>query len=265
MKILKKIIDQGIEELSEKKLNPRIDNIIVGKSLYTMKNCNSVFEDMNLCLVLLENSSGFSYFQDQIDFSYYHDFVDLPLIEALKKPDLKPFFRTALADALYSEINHSDKKNDGILKGNLRNKAQQRAKLLLSEIPSGSKVLLAGAVTEIIEESAKLDISLTVTDLEPSKIGLEFKNSVVLDGHEETFKALVESDYAIISGMVFVSETADKIFSLAKESGTKLIFFMETGANFGYKLTDFGAHKVLSEFFPFYDFYGETKYKISSK
>ena len=69
----------------------------------------------------------------------------------------------------------------------------------------------------------------------------------------------------IATGMIFVSETADKIFEFARKYNKHLIVFMETGSNFGPQLLKYGADTVLSEFFPFYDFYGDTKYLVSKK
>ncbi len=86
----------------------------------------------------------------------------------------------------------------------------------------------------------------------------------VFDG-KLTRDKLKDTEYAIVSGMTFVTDTVDGIFKVALQNNVKLIFFMETGSNFGKKLISYGAYKVLSEYFPFYDFYGSTKYEIFRK
>ncbi len=264
--LLDKIIENGLLVLSKMQgVSFRIDNIILGKSIYTMKDCDKIFSDMNICLILLEQGYGFTYFQSDIDFKLAEKYVNRDLREVLKE-GIPLFFKVALADAIYSVINNLNHRyNYKYLKGTLRRKAKIRAKELVKEIPNGSNVVLLGAVTEIIDECAKKGIKISVLDLEPSKIGLTFSNKEVEDSSKVFMEKLNCADYVIATGMVFVSNTADFLFDEASKGVFKLILYMETGSNFGGELIKHGAFKVLSEFFPYYDFNGETRYLVHQK
>ncbi len=265
MSILETLLSKGTHSLAQKTENLRIDNIILGKSLYTIKNCDSVFTDMNFCLVLLENAYGFSYFQEEIDYGL-SKFVNNEIPDILKE-DIPLYMRVALADAMYCLLNEEDIEHvPSFLVGNLREKARQRASKLMDQIPSGSSVLLIGAATEIIEEAAARDIDLSVLDLEPQKIGLQISSKTIEHGAGSDITERIKSaQYIIATGMIFVSNTADVVFSLAIENEVNLIMYMETGSNFGQQLLDFGASAVLAEYFPFYDFYGKTRYTLFQK
>ncbi len=217
---------------------------------------------MNMCLVILEQGYGFAYFQDELNFQNIQEYVNRDIRELLRI-NIPLYFRVAIADAIYSVLNNLNNKNGfKKLKGNLRTKAKLRAKELIKDIKSGSNVILLGAVTEIIEECSNKKLKLSVLDLEPSKIGLTFSQNIVGNSSELFVKKIKEADYIIATGMIFVSNYADKIFEYAKKSNCKLIMYMETGSNFGGKLIEYGAYRVLSEFFPYYDFSGETKYMM---
>lgn len=262
MSILESLIDGARNSLISGKENLRIDNIILGKSLYTIKGSESVFTDMNFCLILLENAYGFSYFQEEIDYGL-SKFVNKEILAILDE-EMPTYFRIALADALYCYLNREVLATSTVLfVGNLREKARQRARKLLSSIPFGARVLLIGAATEIIDEAVARNIDLSVLDLEPQKIGLQISGKNVESGGVSDFTERMKSvEYVIATGMIFVSDTADEISRLATENKIKLIMYMETGSNFGPQLLSFGATKVLAEYFPFYDFFGNTKYSI---
>lgn len=264
--ILDKIIKKGLLSLAKlNDVNYRVDNIILGKSIYTMKDNNKVFTDMNLCLLLLEQGYGFSYFQSEIDFKLVENYVNKDLRKLLKE-EIPLYLKVALADSIYSVLNNLQPKyRYKYLRGDLRTKASLRAKELVKSIPENSKVVLLGAATEIIDECERKKIQLSVLDLEPSKIGLIFCKNIVENSNAVFEEKIKDADYVIATGMIFVSDTADLLFKFTKDNNYKLIFFMETGSNFGEALLDYGAYKVLSEFFPYYDFNGETRYLVHQK
>ena len=264
--IIDKIIEDGLIELSKRKdASYRIDNIILGASVYTMKNCKRVFNDMNMCLILLEEGYGFAYFQDDLDFQSLQNYVNRDFREVLRM-SIPLYLKVAIADAIYSVANNlSNKYKYKYFKGHLRTKAQLRAVELVNGIPTGSRILLLGAVTEIINECTKRGLEVSVLDLDQSKIGLILDKKQVEDSRKFFAEKIKRADYVIATGMIFVSQTADSIFEAAKQNGCKLILYMETGSNFGNELLRHGAYKVLSEFFPYYDFFGDTKYAIFEK
>lgn len=264
--ILDKLIESGLKTLeSLANVNYRVDNIILGKSIYTMKDCKTVFTDMNICLLLLEQGYGFTYFQEELNFKSAEKYVNKDLREMLKE-NLPLYLKVALADSIYSVINNLQSKYKyKYLRGDLRTKAKSRAVELVKDIPKGSKVVLLGAVTEIIDECSRREIDLSVLDLEPSKIGLVFSEKQIENSNLVFANKIKEADYVLATGMVFVSSTADSLFENAKANKYKLILYMETGSNFGEELLEYGAHKVLSEFFPYYDFNGDTRYIVHEK
>lgn len=264
MSVLNTLINKAKLYFSESNYELRIDNIILGKSLYTIKGSNRVFTDMNFCMVLFENAYGFAYFQGEIDYSIEY-FVNKNVFDVLN--DTMPvYLQVAITDALYSLINKDTTANKHIFRGDIRQKALQRAKILLKHIPSGSKLLILGAATEIIEEGKNKKCEIKILDLEKQKIGMEISAINVEDGSETDIENEINNtEYIVATGMIFVSENADKIFELAKLHNKHLTLYMETGSNFGPQLINFGASKVLSEFFPYYDFFGDTKYLIFEK
>lgn len=121
MNILETLIRNATQILVNKEENLRIDNIILGKTLYTMKNCDEVFTDMNFCLILLENAYGFAYFQDEIDYKLTK-YVNKNIADVLKE-DVPSYLKVALADALYCGLNnHTLRKPTLLFTGNLRKK-----------------------------------------------------------------------------------------------------------------------------------------------
>ncbi len=264
MNILTNLIKEAKQYLSVCKEDLRIDNIILGKTLYTMKDCDRIFTDMNFCLVLFNNAYGFSYFQGEIDYSL-SNFVNKNALNFLEK-EIPIYLRVAITDALYCLINRERFINKLIFTGDIRQKAKERAKVLLTSVPNGAKVLLFGAATEIIEEAKARDCNLKVFDLEKQKIGLKLHSACIENGGKTDLeKKIEETDYIVATGMIFVSDTADQVFKFSNQYKKNLILFMETGSNFGPQLLNYGADTVLSEFFPYYDFFGETKYLVFRK
>ena len=264
MSLLNELANEAKRKLSNNVDGLRIDNIILGKSLYTVKGSKKVFTDMNFCLVLFENAYGFSYFQSEIDYSF-EKYVNKNAINVLDEP-IPTYLEVAIVDALYSFVNNDLLKNKEILKGNIRQKATQRAIKLLEHIPNGSNVLIFGAATEIIEVAKSKNCKIRILDLEEQKIGMEISAINVNDGSQcDIEEEIKNTDYVVATGMIFVSETADMIIEITKRYDKHLTVYMETGSNFGPQLIKHGVNKVLSEFFPYYDFFGNTKYLVFTK
>jgi len=263
MNILNSLISDAREALLPRVNELRIDNLILGKTLYTMKACNSVFTDMNFCLVLLENAYGFAYFQEEIDYSL-SKFVNKNAFDVIEEVPI--YMRVAITDALYCLINKEKFSEPLRFSGNIREKAENRARTLLKHIPDKSRILLLGAATELIEEAKRKKCELKVLDIETKKIGMELGAIHVNDGqNSDLHKEIDHAEHIIATGMIFVSKTAEKVFEISAEKNKSLTLYMETGSNFGPQLLDYGAAVILSEFFPYYDFFGDSKYLIFKK
>ncbi len=261
MDILNKLIGEVNSFHFEQETELRIDNIIIGKSLYTMKNSDKVFTDMNFCLVLLNNSYGFSYFQEEIDYSM-SKFVNKNALFCLNE-EMPRYMKVAIVDALYSCMNQDSLRNFSVFSGSIRTKATERAQILVSNIPEKSKVLLIGAATEIIEEALSRNCKLKVLDLCEQKVGLQFDSTSIESSLKLNLEhVIMDTDFIVATGMIIANGSADEIFRLSNKHNKHLILFMESGSHFGPQLMQYGAQTVLSEFFPFYDFCGNTKYKL---
>ena len=261
MNTINYLINKAKNDLLNCKESTRIDNLIVAKTLYTMKDSDKVFTDMNFCLVLLENGYGFSYFQGEVDYSLSR-FVNKDSLEVVEQ-ETPIYLRVAILDALFCLLNRNTFESPSFFTGSIREKAKQRATELLKHVPDRSKVLLLGAATEIIEEATKKKCNIKILDLEKQKIGLNLSSIEIEDGNHSDFESEIQNtEYVIATGMIFVSEYIDRILDLTRKHGKHLSLFMETGSNFGPQLITRGVDRVLSESFPFYDFYGDTKYYI---
>ena len=137
MNILPNLINEAKQYFSVNHEDLRIDNIILGKTLYTMKDCDRVFTDMNFCLVLMNNAYGFSYFQGEIDYSL-SNFVNKNALNVVEE-EIPIYLRVAITDAMYCLINRNKFANKHIFTGDIRQKAKERAKTLLAHIPTGQK------------------------------------------------------------------------------------------------------------------------------
>jgi len=262
--ILQRLSDAAVIDLQGKDIYPRLDNVLLGKTMYTMKESNTVFTDMNFCLILLENAYGFSYFQEEIDYSL-SKYVNCSIYELLED-SIPQYLRVALVDGLYCQINADKFAVANVFKGDLRQKATQRARLLFTDIPHGAKLVIFGVATEIIEEAMRTSCQYLTLDLEPQKIGLMLMGSEVMDARNYDLEEVIAwADYILATGMLFVSHSADEIINLANMHGTKIVLYMESGSNFGPQLTGMGVDAVLSERFPFYDFFGDTQYLYTRK
>ncbi len=257
MRLLTKLTDFALESTGAAG-QLRIDNVIVGTSFYTMKRSTTVFSDMRFCLVLMEQGYGFCYFQSSLEWQP-EAFVNQQVVDVLNQ-EIPLFFRTALVDAIYSTLRKHHPSNVQILSGALREKARERAQIVLSAVESGSKVLMLGAVTEFIEESLAKSCDVSVLELADNKVGMDLAGVKVQRTSPSIFAdAVLETDYVVATGMIFPCAWADEVFQTSERAGKKLILYMESGANFGAELLRYGAYAVFAEFFPFYDFSGETR------
>ncbi len=60
------------------------------------------------------------------------------------------------------------------------------------------------------------------------------------------------ADVAIVTGMTLANNTLPELLDAARESGTRMVVFAQTGANFAEEYTRLGVDSIVSEPFPFY-------------
>lgn len=119
------------------------------------------------------------------------------------------------------------------------------------------KVLVVGVIGNFIYLLNKEGYKVTATDFYSSVVGCSI-HGVYVENGSKTLELIEYSDIAIVTGMTLATETIDNIILAAKKSGTRLIFYCETGANLSSEYCSLGVDVVISERFPFYVFNGES-------
>jgi hypothetical protein len=177
----------------------------------------------------------------------------------------------ATLDSIYSSMPRFPVKTYQF-EGNSKDKAQYRAKIILDEAElllrnirgNKPKVVNVGAVGLLIKGLKERDYLTYATDFDQTLIG-QTMHGVTIESGTLSPKYVKECDLAIITGMTLSTNTLEEIIDVARESGTKLLIFAETGAYFGEAYCELGVDTVVSEPFPFYIFEGVSKIEIYRK
>lgn len=147
-----------------------------------------------------------------------------------------------------------------LLKGNLTEKHSIRTSLLVREALAALKnksggllsVAVVGALSSLAGAfSREANVKLRMTDADPAVIGRNYHGCVVLASNV-TPAIVRESDVALVTGMALPTDTIDSIFQAAREGNTRLVFFLQSGANLAVPYLSAGAAAVISEPYPFY-------------
>lgn len=179
------------------------------------------------------------------------------------------FFRIASLDAAFSQVlplaNIKYK-----LTGLTGDKAYGRANIVCNEVArlvgknklTQPKILTIGSVGSMIHELVSRRYKVFATDLDPLVINSEMSGITIQDGAKSTLSLLEEVDIAIVTGMTLATETIDDVIEVANRTKTSLVLFAQTGANCHPYLRELGVDTVVSEFFPFYMFPGESEIHV---
>ena len=150
-----------------------------------------------------------------------------------------------------------------ILTGTNIEKAEKRATIVVREVrsllkrrrlkdPGKPRVLNVGIVGSILGQLADCgDIELRGSDFYRGVAGTRVHGAEVVFG-SETPKLVGWADVAVVTGMTLANDTLAGILAAARESGTGLIIFAQTGAHFAEAYLKLGVDVVVSEPFPFY-------------
>ncbi len=177
----------------------------------------------------------------------------------------------AALDSLYASVSRSPAAVHE-LRGNSIEKTKLRTGILVAETERllgqfcrtdrKPRVVNVGVVGNLVEELAARGCEVLATDLEPDMIGKVVSGVEVQDG-TRTFDFVRDADLAVVTGMTIATDSLDIIISEAKQAGTKLLVFAETGANFGEEYCrTLGVDTVVSEPFPFYIFQGLSTIEV---
>lgn len=157
-----------------------------------------------------------------------------------------------------------------ILDGNSFQKSEKRAKIVVDEVAfnlqsksslKGKNIVNIGVVGNIVNELKHRGAEVFATDRDPHIIGSSV-GGIKVESYEINRDRIKECDLALVTGMALSTGTLDQLINQCQVSGTKLVIFAETGANFAEEYCKFGVNSVISEPFPFYIFSGVSKIEI---
>lgn len=176
----------------------------------------------------------------------------------------------AILDAIYSSMSP---RPDEIfeIEGFSFDKAAERAKIVVGEVEKvlegrKGRILNIGVIGKILSVLKKNGHEVYATDLDQEIIGKRIGDVLIENGMEKNEELIAGSDLILITGMTLASNSLERILELARESGTKVVMFNETGCWFGKEYCDsFGVDSVIGESFPFYIYEGKSKIQIFRK
>ncbi len=170
-------------------------------------------------------------------------------------------WQIAALDAVYAELCRAP--DDRIsLDGSNIDKAGARAAIVQEEVErlleratqpvSQAKVVNVGVVGDFLASLQGCnDITLTASDYYQRIVGRDVSGVTIQHG-SMTAHLVADADVAIVTGMTLATGTLDEIFAVARENGTAIILFAQTGAHFAEAYLELGAATVLAEPLPFY-------------
>src|SRR3989344_6965359 len=143
------------EFFEKNKINLEVDNILNGRSFFRKSNYKKVLDDIYFYLVILNdgNSYGFSYYNKTKKETSPIKYINKNPIKTINKLKNLPL-KVAMLDSIagkYNEINKIKPNYRIYYKGDMKKRAEIRSKELTKGIKKNEKVLLVGAVSEIVK------------------------------------------------------------------------------------------------------------------
>lgn len=180
-------------------------------------------------------------------------------------------YEIALLDSIYASIPRTPARVFE-LRGNSVEKAVSRGVIIVEEVegllqrmgrrPGETTVVNVGVVGNLIKALKGKGYNVIATDLDEALIGKSI-HGVTVESGSRNFRHIADSDLAVITGMTLTTDALNDIVHVCQDSGTRLVMFAETGANFGEEYCrTIGVDVVVSEPFPFYIFQGVTRIEI---
>lgn len=175
----------------------------------------------------------------------------------------------AALDSLYASLERKPAASYQLV-GNPIEKTDARTEIILHEserLVSGicgrkPRVVNVGLVGNIVRDLVARGYDVRASDMERDTVGTSVHGVLVEDG-TRTYDLVRESDLAIVTGMTIATDSLELILAEAHKSGTKVLVFAETGANFGEEYCrTMGVDAVVSELFPFYIFQGTSTIEV---
>ena len=174
----------------------------------------------------------------------------------------------AILDSIYSTFPshpHATHNLDGLPS----DKAGKRAAIVadetiyqLEQMPGNrNTVVQVGVVGNVVKELHQRGLNVLASDFDPRLVGQDI-NGVEVQHGSRTLELVEQADIVVATGMTLGTQTLEDIMKAAHASGTKVLLFAETGANFGQFYCRNGIDAVVSEYFPFYIFQGRSRLDV---
>jgi hypothetical protein len=180
------------------------------------------------------------------------------------------YLEIALLDSIYSVFNEKPMKQF-TLHGTSKEKTVCRTEIVASEVlyqaaevmkHRQASVVNVGVVGNLIKILKNFNFDVYATDLDSNLVGTK-KHGVTIEHGKHTLEYIEKCDVALITGMTISTKSLNDIIEVAKETGTKIVMFAETGAWLAQEYCDsFGIDAVIGEPFPFYIFQGESIIRV---
>lgn len=219
------------------------------------------------------NHIGTCYYERDVPFDQEPK-IDENLIgrSVLSGAVLQRWLRIAALDALYGNI-VGPAVQDEVRSGTPDQRALDRATFVCDEVRRIAstlgrsrkklRIVNVGVVGDFLEQLVKeRSFAVEATDKYDALWG-EKIHGVEIQEDSRTERCVAEADIALVTGMTLANGTIDGIFEAARENGTKLVLFAETGSNFAEMYLDEGAASVIAESYPFY-LSGSDSYRLRS-
>jgi len=180
-------------------------------------------------------------------------------------------FEVAALDAMFSAFEkHPDE--TFTMTGSSAEKALWRGRIVVDEVmrqleilgTDHGKVVNVGVIGNIMRMLIERGVEVVGTDEDPVLVGSEIGGVPIYD-EERTVEFVKECDVAVMTGMIISTDTMDDIMTTARENGTKIVLFCETGANLCEEYVKLGVDSAVAEPFPFYIFGGATRIDVYRK
>jgi len=168
----------------------------------------------------------------------------------------------AALDAVYADLCGPPTRTFTIEGTNVE-KALRRAEVVCEEVLSlaarsfrerdrtALQVLNVGVVGDFLAILGRAGVRLHASDFFEGIVGRRVHDVLVRHG-SETLALVAEADVALVTGMTLANGTFDDILSTARQHGTRVVVFAQTGAHFATAYRDHGVDVVVSEPQPFY-------------
>jgi hypothetical protein len=137
------------------------------------------------------------------------------------------------------------------------------AERLMATIPDQEVCTVnVGAVGDLIGKLRRNHHRVVATDYDETLVGQQLAN-VTIEHGARTLEFVRRCGLAIITGMTIANGSLEPILEAAREAGTRMLIFAETGANFAAEYCRaFGVDTVVAEPFPFYIFQGTSVIEV---